>query len=212
LSFHEVQFPTDISKGSSGGPERRTDIVTLRSGFEERNTIWANSRRRYDASFGLRSLDDLYQVIQFFEARSGKLHSFRWKDWMDYRSGSPVFTATSADQLIGVGTGALATFQLVKRYTSGGINWDRIIKKPVAGTVLVEVAGVLKTIGTQYTVDTTTGIVTFLAGNIPAPGQNVKAGFWFDVPVRFDTDFLNASIEAFEAGSVPSIDILEVRV
>jgi uncharacterized protein (TIGR02217 family) len=212
LSFHEVQFPTDISKGSSGGPERRTDIVTLRSGFEERNTIWANSRRRYDASFGLRSLDDLYQVIQFFEARSGKLHSFRWKDWMDYRSGSPVFTATSTDQLIGVGTGALATFQLVKRYTSGGINWDRIIKKPVAGTVLIQVAGVLKTIGTHYTVDDTTGIITFQAGSIPTPGQNVKAGFWFDVPVRFDTDFLNLSIEAFEAGSVPSIDILEVRV
>jgi uncharacterized protein (TIGR02217 family) len=212
LSFHEVQFPTDISKGSAGGPERRTDIVTLRSGFEERNTIWANSRRRYDASLGLRSLDDLYDVIQFFEARSGRLHAFRWKDWSDYRSASPVKTALSSDQLIGVGTGALTTFQLIKRYTSGGIEWIRNIRKPVAGTVLVEVAGVTKTLGTHYTLDTTTGIITFLAGSIPAPGQNVKAGFWFDVPVRFDTDYLSISVEAFEAGSVPSIDILEVRV
>jgi uncharacterized protein (TIGR02217 family) len=212
LSFHEVQFPTDISKGSTGGPERRTDIVTLRSGFEERNTIWAHSRRRYDASLGMRSLDDLHDVLQFFEARSGRLHAFRWKDWADYRSGSPTKTATSADQLLGVGTGALTTFQLVKLYTSGGIEYVRTIRKPVAGTALVEVAGVLKTAGTHYNIDNTTGIITFTAGNIPAPGQNVKAGYWFDVPVRFDTDYLNISVEAYEAGSVPSIDILEVRV
>ncbi len=211
MAFHEVQFPTDISKGSSGGPERRTDIVTLRSGFEQRNNIWAHSRRRYDASLGLRDINDLHDVISFFEARSGRLHGFRWKDWTDYRSKGPRTTATRTDVVLGVGTGSLDTFQLIKRYSSGGVEYVRTIRKPVNGTVLVGVAGAARTEGTQYTIDYTTGIITFLPGNIPAGGQSVTAGFWFDVPVRFDTEFLSVSVDAFEAGAIQSIDILEIR-
>ena len=69
MSFHEVRFPANLSFGSVGGPERRTEVVTLTSGFEERNTPWAQSRRRYDAGVGLRSLDDVAALIAFFEAR-----------------------------------------------------------------------------------------------------------------------------------------------
>lgn len=86
MSFHEVRFPASLSFGSIGGPERRTDIVTLANGFEERNTPWAHARRRYDAGFGLRSLDDIEALISFFEARQGQLIGFRWKDWSDYKS------------------------------------------------------------------------------------------------------------------------------
>lgn len=211
MAFHEVQFPTDISKGSSGGPERRTDIVTLRSGFEQRNNIWQHSRRRYDASLGLRDINDMHAVISFFEARSGRLHGFRWKDWTDFRSLGPRTTATRTDVVLGVGTGALTTFQLVKRYNSGGIEYVRTITKPVSGTVLVGVAGAARTEGSQYTVNYATGRITFLGGSIPTAGQSVTAGFWFDVPARFDTEFLSVSVDAFEAGAIQSIDILEIR-
>lgn len=211
MAFHEVQFPTDISKGSAGGPERRTDIVTLRSGFEQRNNIWAHSRRRYDASLGLRDINDLHDVISFFEARSGRLHGFRWKDWTDYRSKGPRTTATRTDVVLGVGTGSLATFQLVKRYSSGGIDYVRTIHKPVNGTVLVGVAGAARTERTQYTIDYATGIVTFLPGSIPTAGQTVTAGFWFDVPVRFDTEYLAVSVDAFEAGAIQAIEVVEIR-
>lgn len=211
MAFHEVQFPTDISKGSSGGPERRTDIVTLRSGFEQRNNIWAHSRRRYDASLGLRDINDLHEVISFFEARSGRLHGFRWKDWTDFRSLGPRTTVTRNDVILGVGTGAQTTFQLVKRYNSGGVEYVRTIRKPVSGTVLVGVNGAARTEGVNYTIDYATGIITFLPGHIPGAGLSVTAGFWFDVPVRFDTEFLSVSVDAFEAGAIQSIDIVEIR-
>ncbi len=210
MSFHEVQFPTDISKGSAGGPERRTDVVTLRSGYEERNTIWKHSRRKYDASLGLRSLNDLHEVLEFFEARSGRLYGFRWKDWADYRSGPPQRQVSRTDQLIGTGDGTDTTFQLVKRYTSGGVTYIRDIRKPVSGTVLVAVDGVAQSEGSDFTVDYATGIITFASP--PGAGDDVTAGYWFDVPVRFDTDYLSISVDAFEAGAIPAIDILEVRV
>lgn len=86
MSFHEVRFPASLSFGSVGGPERRTDIVTLANGFEERNTPWAHSRRRYDAGLGMRSLDDIETLISFFEARQGQIYGFRWKDWSDFKT------------------------------------------------------------------------------------------------------------------------------
>src|SRR5579859_1035843 len=94
LMFHEIRFPTQISFHSSGGPERKTEIVTLGSGFEERNAVWANSRRRYNAGYGVRSLDDLHAALAFFEARLGRLYGFRFKDWSDYKSCAPGATVT----------------------------------------------------------------------------------------------------------------------
>ncbi len=209
MSFHEVRFPDDISAGSSGGPERLTDIVTLRSGFEERNTIWANSRRRYDASLGIRNSDMLYDVIEFFEARRGRLHAFRWKDWSDYKSSKPRSVISYQDQQIGTGNGSLQEFQLKKSYSAASNPWQRTIRKPVSGTVSIGVNGTEQIIGTNFTVDYSTGIVTFMTA--PANGAVITAGFEFDVPVRFDTDFLNITLDAWEAGNLPQIDIVEVR-
>jgi uncharacterized protein (TIGR02217 family) len=208
MAFHEVQFPSDISYGSSGGPRRLTQIVPLRSGFEQRNQIWAHSRRSYDAGLGVRSLDQLATSLAFWEARNGALYGFRWKDWADYKSGLPSAAVTNADQLLGLGTGALTTFQLLKRYTSGGYEYARPIKKPVTGTVVVSVNSVAQPTG--WTVDTTTGIITFTTA--PANGHAVRAGFEFDVPVRFDEDSLDISIEGFQAGAIPSIKVIEIRV
>jgi uncharacterized protein (TIGR02217 family) len=103
--FHEVRFPTAISLGAQGGPERRTDIVTVGSGHEQRNARWAHSRRSWNAGYGVRSLDDLDLVVAFFEERRGRLYGFRWKDAADWKSCAPAATPSAADQTIGTGTG-----------------------------------------------------------------------------------------------------------
>jgi len=210
MSFHEVRFPTDIALGSTGGPERRTEIAVLGSGFEERNTPWAHSRRRYDAGSGVKTFDDLHNVISFFEARQGRLYGFRWKDRADFKSTTPGATPSMTDQVIGTGDGAALTFQLKKTYTSGSHSYARDIKKPVAGTVRIAVDGVEKSETTDWTVDIETGVVTFITA--PGSGLAVTAGYEFDVPVRFDTDRLDINLANFDAGEIPSIPIVEVRV
>lgn len=210
MAFHEVQFPTGISKGSSGGPSRMTDIVTLRSGFEQRNSIWNNSRRKYNAGLGLQDIKNLYEAIAFFEARRGRLHGFRWKDWADYKSGDPISETTTNDVQLGVGDGTIVDFQLLKVYADAAGSYTRTIKKPVAGTVKVAVNGSPRTEGTHFTVDSTTGIITFASP--PGSGAVVTAGFEFDVPVRFDQDQIVVNVEQFNAGAVPDIDVLEIRI
>ena len=210
MAFHEQRFPTGISLNASGGPERRTEIVTLASGHEQRNSPWADSRRRYNAGYGVRSLNDVHAVIAFFEARGGRLHGFRYKDFSDWKSAAPQAALTPLDQVIGTGTGGLLTFQLSKTYVSGAQSYQRAIRKPVAGTVRVALGGVEQTPGSQFSVDSATGIVSFVAA--PGPGVSVSAGFEFDVPVRFDTDFLDINQASFNAGQIPSIPLLELRL
>lgn len=206
MAFHDVRFPERLSVGSTGGPQRRTEIVTLANGFEKRNTNWADSRRSYDAGIGLSSLDELMEVVAFFEARRGQLHSFRWKDWLDWKSCASGETPASTDQKIGTGDGSNRAFQLVKRYEGGIDPYVRIIKLPVAGTVSVAVDGV----EAAFTLDPQKGIVTLASA--PAAGASVTAGFEFDVAVRFDTDRVVASLSALEAGEIPSIPVVEVRL
>ncbi len=213
MSFHEVRFPTAISRGATGGPERRTEIVVLGSGHEERNSRWADSRRSYNAGYGLRSLDDLHAVIAFFEERRGRLHGFRFKDHSDFSSAAaPSISVSASDQPIGTGDGTTTTFQLRKRYGSGFAPYQRDVVKPVAGTVRVAVAGAEQIEGSQLAVDATTGRITFLPGHVPVVGAAVTAGFEFDVPVRFDSDRLEINVESFRHGSIPSIGLVEVRL
>jgi uncharacterized protein (TIGR02217 family) len=210
MAFHDIRFPVNLSFGSIGGPERRTDIVTLSNGFEERNTAWAHSRRRYDAGLGLRSLDDLETVTAFFEARVGQLHGFRWKDWSDYKSCFPSRAPGAEDQLIGTGDGTLQVFQLQKWYRSGLQDYSRPIRKPVYGSVVVALEGDGKIEGEEFTVDFLTGQVTFTLP--PEAGTRITAGFEFDVPVRFDTDQIMISVASFNAGEVPKVPVVEVKI
>ena len=210
MAFHNIQFPTNLSYGSAGGPERLTEIVALANGFEERNSPWAHARRRYDAGFGLRSLDDLDQLLAFFEARRGQLHAFRWKDWTDYKSCGSTADITPLDQRLGLGDGVSTQFQLIKRYVSGEEFYIRPIRKPVKDTVYVALGNDPKVENQEFTVDAETGIITFLIP--PDIGAEVSAGFEFDVPARFDTDSLQTSIAAFRSGDLPNVPILEVRV
>lgn len=210
MQFHEVRFPASLSFGSVGGPERRTEVVTLANGFEERNTPWAHSRRRYDAGLGMRSLDDIETLISFFEARMGQMYGFRWKDWSDFKSSAASAEPSYLDQVIATGNGVAAAFPLLKTYRSGNNEYARPISKPVRGTVRVGLDQDEMLEGVDYDVDVNTGIVTFR--HPPDLAVKVHAGFEFDVPVRFDTDHIQTSVSSFQAGSVPNVPIIEVRV
>ena len=207
IAYHEIRFPDNISRGAQGGPERRTQIVELASGGEERNASWVNSRRRYDVAYGIRRADDLAAVVAFFEARNGRLHGFRFKDWGDHNSCLPSGTPESTDQAISTGNGATTACQLVKRYASGAQSWTCAIAKPVAGTVRIALGGVEQPSG--WSVDPTTGVVTF--STAPGSGVAITAGFEFDVPVRFDTDALDVTPDVERLGSITSIPLLEIR-
>lgn len=209
MTFHEVRFPASLSLGAVGGPERRTQIVSLASGAEERNTAWQHSRRRYDAGLGLRTLDDIETVIAFFEARSGQLNGFRWKDWADFKSCPASRVVSHLDQLIGLGDGVKTAFSLVKTYQSGAQSYGRPIAKVVEGSVRIGVGGDPRLVPGDFVVDHANGVVTFAFP--PDTGLSVTGGFEFDVPVRFDTEAVRVSVSSFNAGEVPSIPVVEIR-
>jgi len=146
-------------------------------------------------------------VVAFFEARNGRLHGFRFKDWGDHKSCLPSGTPSLSDQGIGTGDGTTTAFQLVKRYASGAQSWTRIIAKPVSGSVRIALGGVEQMSG--WSVDTATGLVIF--STAPTSGVAITAGFEFDVPVRFDSDALDVTHDIERLGSITSIPLLELR-
>jgi uncharacterized protein (TIGR02217 family) len=205
MSFHPTRFPLDIALGARGGPERTTDIVTLSSGREERNSRWAQSRRRYNAGYGVKSRADMQAVLAFFEERRGRFHSFLWRDGLDHSSGAD--TPTALDQAIGTGDGSTTAFQLSKTYGAAFDPYVRPITKPGEGSVKMAVNGVELASG-GFTVNTLTGVVT--VAEAPAEDAAVTAGFLFDVPVRFDIDRLDIELSSFDAAEVPAIPLIEV--
>jgi uncharacterized protein (TIGR02217 family) len=208
VPFHEILFPTAIAFGATGGPERQTEIVSLASGFEERNSRWADSRRRYNAGYGVRTLDDLHAVVTFFEERRGRLYGFRWRDRIDWQSCAPGGVPAETDQAIGEGDGERTAFPLVKTYGSAHAPYARAIAKPVAGSVSIAIDG--EALADGWSVDTTSGVVTFATA--PAADAAITAGFRFDVPVRFDTDRLDVNLTSFAAGDIPAIPLVEIRL
>lgn len=212
IAFHDAQFPLDIALRSRGGPERRTEILRTGSGREVRNARWAHSRRRYDAGYGVKSLTAIAEVMAFFEERRGRLYGFRWRDRLDCRSCAPDRQPASGDQLLGYGDGVELTFQLAKTYGGGFAPYLRPITKPVADSVCVAVAGVEKIRGADFSIDSANGRVAFAPGCAPSFGSRVTAGFVFDVPARFDADYLEVDLAAFEAGEIPSIPIVEITL
>lgn len=208
MAFHQSRFPLDIALDARGGPERMTDVVTLASGAEERNSRWAHSRRKYNAGYGVKSRADMQAVLAFFEERRGRFHSFLWRDGFDYSSNGGSGTPTPVDQVIGVGDGSVTQFQLIKRYGANFDPYDRPVTKPDAASVRVAVAAV-ELSGGQFSVDDLTGLVTLSVA--PAVAAEVTAGFVFDVPVRFDMDRLDVELSNFDAADVPVIPLIEVR-
>jgi uncharacterized protein (TIGR02217 family) len=173
-------------------------VVATSAGHEKRNVNWAEARGRWDVASGLKKQAQIDELIAFFRARSGKAYGFRFKDWTDYKA---------TGQLLGTGDDAQTQFQLVKRYPSGSVIEVRTIAKPVAGTVQLYLDGAPQASG--WSVDTTTGLVTF--GTAPALGVEVTADFAFDVPVRFDTDRMAVTIETYQLHNWQQIPIVELR-
>lgn len=211
-SFHDERFPLAISFGATGGPEWRNEIVSMTSGREKRNGRFSQSRRRYDAGTGVRSMADLHEVLAFFEARRGSLHGFRFRDPFDMKSCRPDQTASAGDQFLGTGDGTRTGFALTKTYGGGDDAFARAILKPVAASLLVAVDGVARTSPAHFSFDPETGDIEFAPAFVPAAGQPVTAGFEFDVPVRFDIEHLSFSLTSFKAGQIPSIPLIEVRL
>lgn len=205
--FHDVRFPVHVGFGATGGPERRTEVTTLLSGRERRNARQIHSRRRFDAASGVRSLDDLDAVVAFFEARRGELVAFRFRDPLDWKSGSARNPTTVQDQAIGNGDGTTVTFQLMKQYGEGADAYQRPIRLPVSDSVSIAVDGQSLN-AADFTTDAATGLVTLATA--PAPGSVITAGYEFDIKARFATASLSVSVSAFKAGQIPSIPIVEV--
>jgi uncharacterized protein (TIGR02217 family) len=207
--FHDVLFPIELSIVSRGGPQRATEIVVLGSGREERNARWEHARRRYDAGTGLRSLALLSRVTAFFEARRGRLYGFRWRDGADDRSSAPGVDPTPTDQLLGIGDGTRCAFGLAKTYGGAFAPYRRPITRPVPASLRVAVAGV-EQVATRWSFDAASRGIVFAPNSVPPAGAEVRAGFLFDVPVRFDIDHLDIDLAALAQGRIPHIPVIEI--
>jgi uncharacterized protein (TIGR02217 family) len=199
-AFHEVQFPTGISEGATGGPVFKTEIVATASGFEQRNQNWSKARGSWDIGTGIKSRTDFQDVLEFFYARKGRLHGFRFKDWADYSGTLEVLVAAAA--------GGETTAQLVKTYTDSGGSYIRTIYKPTSGSLSVYKNGSGTPLG-GVTYSTVTGIVTFPS---LTAADVLRATYEFDVPVRFEMDDLRLQLTKFDIGDVPSINLVELRL
>jgi uncharacterized protein (TIGR02217 family) len=210
-NFHDLRFPTSVSFGATGGPERRIEVIALQSGREVRNLRQAHALRRYDAGTGLRAISDIEEVLEFYEARRGSFHAFRFRDPFDWKSCKSAATSSDGDQLLGIADGSRKRFELVKAYGAGPDAYLRPITCAVPSTVKVSLDGIAVAAG-NFDIDLPGRAVVFKDGHVPAAGKTVSAGFEFDVPVRFDTDALSLSFSGFNSGSIQSIPLREVML
>lgn len=199
-AFDDVRLPVDIEVGAHGGPAFLTTVVTFSNGAEQRNADWQMVRHTFDVGYGIGNYSDFVTVRAFFFARRGKWRAFRFKHWDDYNCDA---------EIIGTGNGVLTDFQIIKNYElSGPFPYVRNITRPVSGTVQVFKNGVLQLAG--YTL-TGTGSSNVHFAVAPALGVVITVTCEFDIPVRFDVDSFDFTIEGFNAGSLSGLSIIEVR-
>ena len=212
MSFLETpRFPDNLQYNTVGGPVFSVDIATVQSGREFRKANRAAGLHRYNVN-QVKVVEDFETILDYFYALGGPEHSFRLKDPGDFQSLGIASTPAFDDVVIGTGDSVEVDYQLVKLYQPAGsaLLHQRIINKPVSGTVLVGIDGVEQTQGIDWTLATGTGLVTFATGSVPATGQDVTAGFQFDVPVRVDSQsfeavFANCNIMTF---NLPLVEII----
>jgi uncharacterized protein (TIGR02217 family) len=205
-AFDDVLYPLALGRDATVIPEFSTSVSVTASGFERRNSLWSNARLRFDVGPGIRSDAELGELIAFYRARRGAARGFRLRDPSDYSSNGMVGTPTPADQLLGYGDGAKSDFPLVKRYGAAGEQQERRITRPVFETLVVSLGGAVQ-IGNWSLLEG--GIISF--ETTPPPGAPVRAGFLFDVPVRFAQDSLEIAGASFAAGEAPSVPVVEIR-
>ncbi len=210
MAFHDVRLPVDVERGAQGGPVFQTTVLRLASGAEQRNQEHAESKQKWDISYGVLDDDgdvnvtDFNDVRDFFYARLGRLHSWPFKDHSDFTIGDAL-NPTTDNQTIGTGDAIKTVFQIIKTYTSGAFTNDRTITKPIVATTIVLLDNVVQVSG--FTVARLTGIVTFA---VP-PGAGVVVGVVteFDLVMRFDTDAFDLNVIFTNAASIPSLPIVD---
>ncbi len=186
MSFLETpRFPDDIAFWAKGGPGYNTTVIVVQSGNEQRNANWNTGRAQYNIGNGMRTYAQVAAVIAYFRSVKGKAYGFRFKDFQDFND-SINSVGAGVINTNGLGNGT-STGQLYKNYVNGALTDQRIIQKPVAATIKIYKNGVLQTLTTNYTLDSTTGIVTWVGGN-PSSAVALTWTGEFDVPVRFDSD------------------------
>jgi len=205
-AFDDVLYPLALGRDATIVPEFSTSVAVTASGFERRNSLWSNARLRFDVGPGIRSEAELGVLIAFFRARRGAARGFRLRDPSDFSSSGMVGAPTSSDQLLGLGDGIASDFALVKHYGEDDALQQRRITRPRLGTVLISVAGAPMASGWTLSDG---GMISFATP--PADGAEVRAGFLFDVPVRFADDRLEIAGAAFAAGEAPSVPVVEIR-
>lgn len=218
LTFVDEIFPEEIGKKSIRSIVHRTSVTELDSGADERAARWAGNRRRWNVKRGIDTLANLQEVNDFMEA-VGMVNAWRFRDPLDYSSDGTNHinpTPTQTDQRIGIGNAVKTQFQLIKVYTFGQRTKTRTITKPRSGSLLVAVAGALKTEGVDYAADHSTGLIDFTLGSAPlgAPGngQTVDAGYLYDNVAAFHPSMdegFRLSLDEFEAGRMPDVIIEE---
>jgi uncharacterized protein (TIGR02217 family) len=206
LAFDDIAYPLALGRDATIAPEFSTSVSVTASGFERRNSLWSNARLRFDVGPGIRSEAELGELIAFFRARRGAARGFRLRDPSDFSSNGMTGTPRPYDQMLGIGNGVTSSFPLVKRYGDGEEAQLRRVTRPVAGSVKISLDGVAVSGGWTLA---SGGLVTFATP--PAVGVAVRAGFLFDVPVRFADDRLEICGASFAAGDAPSVPIVEIR-
>lgn len=201
-AFCDVTFPLEIGFNASVEPCFSTTISTSPGGFEYRNVDWQQARLRFDAGPGIRSTEDLQTLLGFFRAMRGNAIAFRYRDAMDCSSSEMAATPNPTDILLGVGDGIRRRFEIIKRYGNGEV---RRITRPVTNSILVSVGGS----NDNGWILADGGVIEFASP--PISGAEIRAGFLFDVPVRFEEPSLRISRKTFGAGEVVSVPLLEVR-
>lgn len=213
MTFHDIELDRAYSYGSVITEQGNTAVIQLASGQEERIQRWNDTQLMANLGYAVKTYDDLTALLKFKRARGHRAHSFRFWNPLDYSTNAantPNNTSTALvtaiDQVLGQGTGTLAAFQLIKRYVSGSQTVIKNITKPISDSVKIAWtnAGVdtIKTEGTHYNVNYTTGVVMFTPENIPTLNDQVRGGCQYNEEMRFETDDSGISIESFERGDV----------
>lgn len=197
MSFLEIRFPESIAFNSSSILEFNTTIIKSKNGYEQRNINWNTNKMKFNIINGIKTKAELDEVITFFRNVRGAGYGFRFKDWTDYQVDN---------QYLGLGDGVTKEFQLIKSYrVSDNIVYYRKITKPVISTVRVFINDIESK---DFNIDLTTGLITL--NTVPEIDSIIKANFEFDVPVRFENDIMEITMNSINSGNIKNITLIEI--
>lgn len=215
MAFHEIRFDMSISYGSQSGPTYKTFILETPNGIESRTGYWSNGRKKWTISKELLSRTQVISLENFYRARKGRLFGFRLRDWNRYLiqpanpETLPLLTNTTAQLQFAYTDSINAEIQKVTKPVLVA-NVDNSTTSLTYSPDIILYRGTTSTVysSANYTIDRTTGIVTF--GTSQA-GQMFWWSGSYDWPVRFDTDEALFHREAQDIHDWSSITMIELK-